>query len=162
MRAHPHRHTPYREIAKTRFWQRCLSSTDTVPQPHRRGTDVQLCRVSSPCSPGKVSRVEYICLRQMWVFQCRTALPVTEAIRLGASCFGLAGKCEAIATSPSLAANNRLTWKLSCLLSACLFPVLQTNSWILGWQGGFHLQLEDHVNWKLSEGIIPFWVALAL
>lgn len=42
-------------------------------------------------------------------FSCRTALPVTEAIRMGASCFGLAGKSEAIAASSSLAVNNGLT-----------------------------------------------------
>lgn len=42
-------------------------------------------------------------------FSCRIALPVTQAIRMGASCFGLAGKCEAIAASSSLAVNNGLT-----------------------------------------------------
>lgn len=42
-------------------------------------------------------------------FSCRTALPVTQAIRMEASCFGLAGKYEAIAASSSLAANNGLT-----------------------------------------------------
>lgn len=41
------------------------------------------------------------------------------------------------------------TWKLSCLLPALLFPVLQTNSWLVGWQCGFHLQLEDRLIWKL-------------
>lgn len=73
------------------------------------------------------------------LFSCRTALPTSQAIRMGASCFGLAGKCEAIAASSSFVENNGLTWKLSCLLSVCLFPGLQAKSWIVGWQHGFHL-----------------------
>lgn len=82
-------------------------------------------------------------------FSCRTVLPVTQAIRMGASCFGLAGKSEAIATLSSLAVNNGLTWKLSCPLPSRLFPVLQTNSWLGGCQCSFHLQLEDSLIWKL-------------
>lgn len=81
-------------------------------------------------------------------FSLRTALPVTQPIGMGASCFGLAGKCDATQLHHLLQSTMQ-TWKLSFVLPARLFPVLQTNSWLVRWQCGFHLQLEDRWIWKL-------------
>lgn len=153
--------TPYTEIAKTLIvrkgvWQTLsfLNLMGGVPMFSFQSQLTVFCMQNAMC------RVYFLVTNVN--FSCRSALPVTQAIRMGASCFRLFGKCEAIAASSSLAVNNGLTWKLSCLLSSCLFPVLQTNSWIAGWQRGFHLQLRDHGIWKLFEGIISFWIALAL